>query len=130
MSLKNKKYFTEKERLAARRAANKRYEVANPERHKALRAARQKRYRRQRRNNKLKRSFGIGLEDYNRMFQEQNGKCAICKTHQSELTKALSVDHDHKTGKVRGLLCYRCNLLIGHACDEVDTLKGAIEYLK
>ena len=46
------------------------------------------------------------------MFKEQYGCCAICGKHQSELKKALAVDHDHRTGKVRGLVCNMCNYLI------------------
>ena len=74
--------------------------------------------------------YGITRVDYDRMFAEQKGECAICGIHQSQLNRKLSVDHDHETGEVRGLLCPYCNHLLGNACDEVDTLKGAINYLK
>ena len=65
------------------------------------------------RNNYLKRRFGISLEEYNKLFEKQQGYCAICKTHQKDLKKALSVDHDHRTGKVKGLLCSTCNYNLG-----------------
>ena len=62
-----------------------------------------------RKNVILKNVYGITLDDYNRMFNEQGGKCAICQRHQNELTRTLCVDHDHKTNKVRSLLCVTCN---------------------
>ena len=62
-----------------------------------------------RKNVILKNVYGITLDDYNRMFNEQNGKCAICQRHQNELTKSLCVDHDHKTKQIRALLCITCN---------------------
>ena len=62
-----------------------------------------------RKNAMLKYEYGITLDDYNKMFNEQEGKCAICQRHQNELTRTLSVDHDHKTNKVRALLCLTCN---------------------
>ena len=62
-----------------------------------------------RKNTMLKYEYGITLDDYNKMFNEQEGKCAICQRHQNELTRTLCVDHDHKTNKVRALLCVTCN---------------------
>ena len=57
----------------------------------------------------LKYEYGFTLDDYNKMFNEQEGKCAICQRHQNELTRTLCVDHNHKTNKVRALLCLTCN---------------------
>ena len=62
-----------------------------------------------RKNVILKNVYGITLDDYNKMFETQEGKCAICQRHQNELTRTLCVDHDHKTNKVRALLCVTCN---------------------
>ena len=62
-----------------------------------------------RKNVILKNVYGITLDDYNRMFNTQEGKCAICQRHQNELTKSLGVDHNHKTGQIRSLLCITCN---------------------
>ena len=77
----------------------------------------------------LRRVYGITLEDYNRMLQEQGGKCAICKG--DEPTKnALAVDHCHDTKRIRGLLCTNCNKILGHAKDNTDVLFAAIQYLK
>ena len=59
----------------------------------------------------LKREYGITLEDYNVMFNEQQGKCKVCFKHQDTLNYPLNVDHCHTTGKIRGLLCRNCSLL-------------------
>ena len=68
-----------------------------------------KKYPHKRKNSLLKYGYGITLDDYNKMFEQQKGKCAICKRHQNNLTRTLCVDHDHKTNKVRALLCVTCN---------------------
>lgn len=63
-------------------------------------------------NRMLKYRYGINNKEYNRLFAAQHGKCAICCKHQCQLTRKLDVDHDHKTGKVRGLLCNYCNKVL------------------
>lgn len=80
-------------------------------------------------NTNLKKNYGITLDDYNRMFQEQNGCCKICGKHQQDLKASLHVDHNHMTGKVRGLLCHHCNVGIGHFEDNIVLLSNAITYL-
>lgn len=60
----------------------------------------------------LKRTYGISLLDYYRMLDSQDRRCAICLQAASRYRSALAVDHNHKTGKVRGLLCYRCNKFV------------------
>ncbi len=70
-------------------------------------------YRNMHRNSYYKSTYGISLNDYNRMFQIQGGRCAICLKHQSDVKKSLAVDHHHKTGKVRALLCPGCNMVLG-----------------
>jgi hypothetical protein len=74
----------------------------------------------------LKRIYGISSDDYESMLEAQNGVCWICQ--KSEDVK-LSVDHDHDTGKVRGLLCNRCNRGIGNFDDEPELLQRAVYYL-
>lgn len=64
------------------------------------------------------------------MFQEQNGRCKICNTHQIYLKTSLVVDHCHKTGHVRGLLCNACNLGIGLLKDKVEVLEKALIYIR
>jgi hypothetical protein len=81
------------------------------------------------RNYNLQSQYGITAENYNEMFANQKGCCKICGIHQDEFTRKLSVDHCHATGEVRGLLCHNCNSLLGHAKDDVDILKSAIDYL-
>jgi hypothetical protein len=78
--------------------------------------------------NHLLRKFGLNLEDYARMWLQQNGLCAIC----DKFDYSLSVDHEHKTGIIRQLLCSVCNLLIGHLEKRnwINVLPKAVEYLQ
>ena len=85
--------------------------------------------------NNLKLKFGLTLNDYELMLKSQNGVCKICRRpeiskHHNGNIKQLSVDHDHKTNKVRGLLCANCNHMLGNARDNPETLKQAIKYLE
>lgn len=72
----------------------------------------------------IKRRYGITLEEYDQMFERQHGLCEICQRD-----KKLVVDHDHSTGKVRGLLCQPCNIMLGIARDSGDTLHMALAYI-
>lgn len=74
--------------------------------------------------------YKISLEDYNDLFNKQNGSCAGCKRHQSEFSKRFAIDHCHKTNKIRGLLCMQCNLTLGMINDNTDVLSNLINYLK
>jgi hypothetical protein len=82
----------------------------------------------------LKSLYGITLENYSEMYKLQEGKCSICLEFYSETsdfrTKVLHVDHCHNTGRVRGLLCHKCNKALGLFKDNVDTLKRAIEFVE
>ena len=80
-------------------------------------------------NNDLKRNYGITLDEHTQMFENQNGVCAICKKPGDGRWKKLCVDHCHTTGKVRGLLCKRCNIALGEVGDNISTLQKMIEYL-
>lgn len=79
------------------------------------------------------RVFGITQEDYERMLAAQGGLCAICRQPESVIrggrTISLAVDHDHRTGRIRGLLCAACNKAIGYARDDPSLLQAAIAYL-
>lgn len=77
----------------------------------------------------LKVNYDIDVEDYDDIYIEQGGRCAICGRHQSEIKRSLFIDHCHKTGLVRGLLCHKCNLLLGHSNDNPEILMNAIKYL-
>jgi len=86
-------------------------------------------------NAELKKNFGITLEDYNKKLKAQNYVCAICEElekaihHVSGKIKSLAVDHCHKTGEVRGLLCQRCNRTLGKLKDSIDLLDKMKVYL-
>jgi hypothetical protein len=83
------------------------------------------------RNSRLKRNFKITLKDYEKMLEEQNGVCKICKNPETTKTlKNLSVDHCHNTGKVRGLLCRSCNVALGLFKDDIEIITNSIKYLK
>jgi len=76
----------------------------------------------------LRRTYGLTVEEYEAMLAAQGGVCAcgnVCAT-----SKRLSVDHDHKTGRVRGLLCRRCNSVLGYVDDDIDLLVTLTEYLR
>lgn len=81
----------------------------------------------------LKSKYGITADDYNAMLERQGGVCAICKQPQMALRNGtpcrLSVDHDHVTGAVRGLLCDPCNRALGYFHDSVEAMSRAIDYL-
>lgn len=81
---------------------------------------------------KLRFSYGIGLADYNELLEKQGGGCAICggPPRGGRSKKYFHVDHDHVTGKVRGLLCHYCNTAIGSLQENPERLEKAIEYLR
>lgn len=79
---------------------------------------------------KFKSKFGIDFEIYKLMLEDQNCACAICKSvDPGNSNQYFCLDHCHKTGRVRGLLCYDCNVAIGFFKDNVEALATAIEYL-
>jgi hypothetical protein len=80
------------------------------------------------RRRKLQYKYGISTDEYDRLFMEQNGVCLICKSPPKE-GRRLSVDHDHETGLVRGLLCQPCNLGLGSFRDNPIRLMAALTYL-
>lgn len=77
----------------------------------------------------LRRRFGITPKQYTAMFKAQEGACAICDRPPTRRQR-LSVDHDHETGKVRGLLCQGCNMALGLFGDNAAWLRAAISYLR
>lgn len=85
-------------------------------------------------NRTLQRQYGIGHDEYMRMFHLQGGVCAICHKPETRKIKgkatSLCVDHDHTTGKIRALLCSKCNAAIGHLEDDIATATALVEYLK
>ncbi len=81
----------------------------------------------------LRRTFGINLEQYKALLSEQKGVCAICSEPETSTYKGklrhLSVDHCHTTGRNRSLLCNDCNVALGWFKDDVKRLRSAIHYL-
>ena len=78
----------------------------------------------------LKRTYGISLKDYNQKLIEQKHCCYICGIDELSVKNGLVVDHNHETGDVRGLLCGKCNIGLGHFNDKEELLLKAAEYLK
>lgn len=85
-------------------------------------------------NQDLQRNYGVSLEWYENTLREQNNVCAICKQLETTIIRgkliAMSVDHSHDTGKVRGLLCTQCNRGLGLFKDNLEVLQSAISYLR
>jgi len=83
----------------------------------------------------IEKEYGLTRARYDELLAKQNGKCAICGADNSGVVRQngeyrrMCVDHDHKTGKLRGLLCTRCNLVLGYIKDQPDLLPMFIEYL-
>jgi hypothetical protein len=121
-------------------AAAKKYRTEHPEmREKArLKAVEYRKTARgiaNTKRNRLKCRYNITVEEYDHMFEQQGGLCAICgkpetAKHQSGCVAHLAVDHDHKTGNVRGLLCRRCNFIVGYAKDSKEVLLRAALYME
>lgn len=92
--------------------------------------------KKQSRESYLNRKFDITIDDVEQMLQAQNNQCAICGTPYKKVIDKkgrekmnFHIDHDHKTEKVRGILCHNCNVGIGHLKDDINLLNNAIEYL-
>ncbi len=82
----------------------------------------------------LRWRFGITQEDYNEMFSRQNGVCAICGQPETAMRKGklihLAIDHDHKTGTVRELLCSKCNKALGLLDEDEDRCRSMVAYIQ
>ena len=106
----------------------KRYRLRHPEKSRESHLLSQRRYT-------LKTNFAMTYEEYQSMLQRQNGVCAICQQpptvilKRNQTLRALAVDHDHSTGKIRGLLCDVCNRALGQFKDNPAILFRAILYL-
>lgn len=108
----------------------KRWQDANRERHNANQRVRRQRpeYKQRARDGHLRRKHGITLADFDRMLDEQHGVCAICGRLPRE-DISFHVDHDHETGRIRGLLCFKCNNALGDFEDQPEWLDQAAAYL-
>jgi hypothetical protein len=98
---------------------------------RAVRHQRAKKYHPERRRSVvLKNKYGITGEQFEQMLIAQNNKCKICQSTDPGPKGVFAVDHCHRTNKVRGLLCYLCNIGLGSFRDNVDFLNSAVTYLK
>jgi hypothetical protein len=83
---------------------------------------------------KMYRKYGITIEEYDAMYADQNGVCAICNQPESLMLrgaiKRLAIDHCHETGKIRGLLCFSCNTALGSFKDDPAIITAALSYLR
>lgn len=114
------------------------YLARNPEQHKKKRLAYvswQERNPRAHKHNLLRFKYGMTVDHYEQLMRDQDGKCAVCGgvergiDHRSGKPRALSVDHCHATGTIRGLLCADCNRCIGMARENISVLSKMISYL-
>lgn len=81
-----------------------------------------------RRNNHIKKKFNISADAYEDLLNKQNGVCAICNLHDAS-GQRLAVDHEHETGRIRGLLCFSCNVGLGKFREDIAILSKAINYI-
>lgn len=131
------KVFTDPdEKRARQRARSRRYYAAHREKRVSVsRAYRAAGYQRPPGGN-LRANYGITFAEYSRMVIAQCGSCAICGAipgAQPDANKKISklvVDHDHATGRVRSLLCYMCNLMLGQSDDDPRRLRDGANYLE
>lgn len=101
----------------------------NTEKHRARKKNWANKNRNKRRGYMFKFRYGISYEDYLKMSEKQNHLCYLCNKDSSDLGRPLYVDHCHKTAKIRGLLCFHCNMALGHLKDDINLLKKALKYL-
>jgi hypothetical protein len=115
---------------APAKARARRWQQANPERvNEYYRARRlEPEVKRRERAGHLKRKYGMTIEQYDAMLEAQGGGCFICARPPRE-DISLHVDHDHSTGKVRGILCFRCNNALADFQEDVRLLAKAANYL-
>ena len=106
---------------------NREWELANPDRVKAKTAKRTKYVQSLPYPQQILQKYGLSPEGYMELLRVQDNKCAICGSEPTRFR--LSVDHCHKTGKVRGLLCSSCNRGLGYLKDDQETVKKALQYL-
>ena len=112
-------------------ATKKAWDAANPEMVSMQRARKRVKAMNTKLNGALRYHYQITLERYNAVLAEQGGVCAICRKFEvTKRTNRLVVDHDHATGKIRGLLCHRCNCGLGYLKDDPVLIERAGEYLR
>lgn len=78
----------------------------------------------------LKKKYGITQEDFEALLAAQDGRCAICRGTESKGNGRMHVDHCHKTGQIRGILCQACNVTLGKMQESPALLRAAADYLE
>lgn len=114
---KEKRALTDEQKRAKLVRRNERY-ASEPEMRKKVRAY------------QLRRDFGISTEEYAAQLSRQGEACAICGVRQEKEQRQMAVDHCHKTGEIRGILCHSCNRGIGSLGDEPGRVEAAAKYLR
>ena len=112
------KYRTNPQKRKIINERSRKYAITHPEKRRKLM------------RDRLYRKHGVSPENYKRLYDFQKGCCAICERHQSELIRALDIDHNHITKTIRSLLCSKCNLLIGNIESNFSLVNPALNYLK
>jgi len=107
----------------------KRWREKHPERAREVGRNYAKRHPDRLRERRLKRDYGITIETYELLRMAQENGCAICRGPSVD-RKHFDVDHNHETGKVRGLLCHHCNKMLGHVRDNPAVLEAAARYVR
>lgn len=119
--------------LEKKARAMREWRQKNPERARALKqkwvSENKEKHQASQRNAALKMRYGITLDRYNEMLDQQNNRCAICGVESGEGRNRLIVDHCHNSGSVRKLLCQPCNAVLGMSFEKIETLQSAINYL-
>lgn len=110
------------------KATKKKYRLENPDKIKQIHYNWRKNNPDKLSNLILRNRYGLTLQEYDTMLEQQNHKCAMCGRSKDDFKKRLHVDHDHKTGKIRGILCGGCNHAIA-ILDNKDLLEKAKKYL-
>lgn len=113
------------EQIEKKRIYDRQYRAKNLEKMRSQEKAYREKNADQLRVKKRLGRYGLNPESFKELFESQGGLCALCRVREVQ-----HIDHCHKTGKVRGLLCHNCNVGLGHFQDSEELLLAAIEYLK
>lgn len=126
--------YSPEERKERTRAAQEKWRAANKAKialgKKTWKNNNREEWRRRRREDKIKQF--MSLDDYHTLLNMQDHRCAICKSTDpnNKNSTRFCIDHCHRTGRIRGLLCHRCNTMLGAAIDSQATILKAIAYLE
>lgn len=124
---RKRKLQQDRERRATLKAADPEgLKVANSKRGRDYYQRNREKVLKRNRNNELRSKYGFSQEGYNKLYEQQGGRCAICNETSD---RTLHTDHDHDTGQVRGLLCGSCNKALGLFKDDPARIEQAVYYL-